>query len=96
MVRGVRASREGGMQRLLARRHEGRRARWSEDAPQALIAGLRRGPWQTAKDIRRWRPQERGSARQLAGVYDGLNRLEARWKVPRKRHKKKIRPEKRS
>src|SRR5215831_11908541 len=96
IVRWVRAYREGGIQRLLARRPEGRRARLSEDDQQALIAGLRRGQWKTAKAIRRWLQQERGSELQLAGVYDWLKRLEASWKVPRKSHKKKTRPEKRS
>jgi len=95
IVRWVRAYREGGIQRLLARRPEGRRARLSEDDQQALIAGLRRGQWKTAKAIRRWLQQERGSELQLAGVYDWLTRLAARWKVPRKSHKNKTRPEKR-
>ena len=42
IVRWVRTYREGGVQRLLARRYEGRRARLSEDDQQALREGLRR------------------------------------------------------
>src|SRR5919202_1754169 len=53
------------------------------------------GEWKTAKEIRRWLQRERGIELKLGGVYDWLNRLEARWKVPRNRHKKKTLPKKR-
>jgi transposase len=69
MVRWVRASRQGGIPRLLERRDEGRRAPLAADDQQALIEGLRRGPWKTAKDIRRWLQRERGIALQLGGGY---------------------------
>lgn len=95
VVRWVRAYRQGGIPRLLERRYEGRRAKLSEDDQEALVAGLRRGQWKTAKEIRRWLQQERGIELQLGGVYYWLNRLEASWKVPRKSHKKKTWPQKR-
>jgi len=95
MVRWVRAYRQGGSPRLLERRYEGRRAQLSADDQQALIEGLRRGPWKTAKEIRRWLQRERGIELKLGGVYDWLNRREASWKVPRNSHKKKPLPQKR-
>jgi transposase len=66
--RGVRTSREGGVQRLLARRYAGRRARLSEDEQQALREGLRSGQWKTAREIRRWLLRERGIALKGGGV----------------------------
>jgi putative transposase len=96
IVRWVRAYREGGMTRLLKRRYQGRRAQLSEADQQALVEGLRKGQWKSAKEIRRWLQKERGVELKLGGVYYWLNRLEARWKVPRKRHKKKILGRKRS
>ena len=95
IVRWVRAYRQGGIQGLLERRYEGRRAQLSADDQQALIEGLRRGQWKTAKEIRRWLQRERGIELKLGGVYYWLNRLEASWKVPRKSHKKKTLPKKR-
>jgi putative transposase len=95
IVRWVRAYRQGGIPRLLERRYEGRREKLSEDDKQALVDGLRRGQWKTAKEIRRWLQRERGIELKLGGVYYWLKQLEARWKVPRKSHKKKTRPKKR-
>jgi transposase len=95
IVRWVRAYRQGGIPRLLERRYEGRREKLSEDDKQALVDGLRRGQWKTAKEIRSWLQRERGIELKLGGVYYWLKQLEARWKVPRKSHKKKTRPKKR-
>jgi transposase len=95
IVRGVRAYRQGGSHRLLARRDAGRRAQLSAAEQQALIEGVRRGPWKTAKDIRRGLQRERGLDLTLGGVYSWRHRLEARGKVPRKRPKTKTLPKKR-
>ncbi len=54
MVRWVRASRQGGIPRRLERRDEGRREKLAADEKQALVDGVRRGPWKTAQAIRRW------------------------------------------
>jgi transposase len=95
IVRWVRAYRQGGIPRRLERRYEGRREKLSEGDKQALVDGLRRGQWKTAKEIRSWLQRERGIELKLGGVYYWLKQLEARWKVPRKSHKKKTRPKKR-
>jgi transposase len=54
MVRWVRAYRQGGIPRRRACRYEGRREQLSADEKNALVDGLRRGPWQAAQEIRRW------------------------------------------
>src|SRR5262249_12850346 len=95
IVRWVRAYRQGGIPRLLERRYKGRREKLSEDDKTALVDGLRRGQWKTAKEIRSWLQRERGIELKLGSVYYWLKQLEARWKVPRKSHKKKTRTNKR-
>jgi hypothetical protein len=68
IVRWVRADRAGGVTRLLKRRSQGRRVQLSEADRQALVEGLRKGQWKSAKEIRRWLQKERGVELKLGGV----------------------------
>ena len=86
IVRWLKAYRQGGLQRLLARGHGGRLPRLKKDDIEAFKAELRGGRWKTAKEIHNWL-KERGIRMTVWGVYYWLKKVKAKNKVPRKTHK---------
>lgn len=89
VARWVKAYREGGLEGLLQRRYEGRKARLLGEDIEELKKGLKEGKWKTAREIQEWLQKERGIDLKLAGVYYWLRRVKGSWKVPRKSHIKK-------
>jgi len=86
----VRAWRQGGMTKLLKRQKQpGRPGQIHEDIRLDLIAGLEKGRWKTAKEIRQWLKKNHGVKLKKSGMYYWLNKLGAKPKVPRKSHAKK-------
>jgi len=87
VARWVKAYREGGVEKLLHRDHDGRKASLSQSEQEVIIDELYSGRWKRAKDIQMWLQEERGIDLTLSGVYYWLYKLRSSWKVPRPKHK---------
>jgi len=87
IARWVKAYREGGVEKLLRRGHDGRKASLSQSDQEVMIDELHSGRWKRARDIQMWLQEERGIDLKLGGVYYWLYKLKSSWKVPRPKHK---------
>jgi transposase len=77
--------RRGGLAEVVARRQGGTgRAPWLTREQQAeVLAEAAKGKWRTAQDARRWIKERFGVDYTLKGVYELLERLKCKPKVPR-------------
>ncbi len=84
------ALKEGGVSRLLERRHGGG-ASPSMTGPvlEEFKEGLKQGQWKRAKEIQRWLAHQHRVQMGVEGVYYWLGKLGGVLKVPRKTHAKK-------
>ncbi len=84
------AFRQGGIELLGTRRHQGSSGRVPESLHQEGCEGLRQGRGKNARAIEGGL-HERGVSLTRSGVYSWLSKLKASGKVPRKSHGKKAR-----
>jgi len=88
IARWLKAYREGGIGKLLQRKHEGRKACLSQSCQDALVENLRSGQWKKAREVQIWLKTQHVELK-LSAVYYWLRRLGASWKLPRKSHEKR-------
>jgi len=88
VARWLRSYREGGIEQLLERGHDGGpEASLTQLVQVEIIINLLLGCWKRAKDIQKWLQEKHEIDMKLSGVYYWLHKISGSWKVPRPRHK---------
>jgi len=86
--RWLKAYREGGIEKLLERGHDGGpEASLTQELQGEIVKKLLSGCWKRVKDIQTWLQQAYGIDLKLSGVYYWLHKINGSWKVPRPKHK---------
>jgi len=88
IARWLKTYREGGIKRLLQRKHGGRKASLNDSCQKALVEKLYSGKWKKVKEIQSWLKTQ-GVELKVSAIYYWLHRLRASWKLPRKSHEKR-------
>ena len=86
--RWLKSYKQGGIEQLLQRKHDGRKASLSESNQKALTDLLYSGQCKKAKMVQSWLKTQHVELK-LSGIYYWLHRLRASWKLPRKSHEKR-------
>lgn len=87
--RWLKAYREGGIAKLLERKHRDRKASLSPAVQDELREGLLSGRWRKAQEIQAWLEEQHQIRLKLGGVRYWVRKLRGSWKLPQTSHVEK-------